>query len=311
MAERQSPAVSVIVRTLGRSERICDALESLARQSRDDFEVVVVDMSDGSIEPLIARCASRLRNLSHLKIGRPLTRPAALNVGIMAASAPLIAILDDDNLYDPGHLELLASGLEASAADYAYTGVRHLTFTTDGRQVASREVSIPFRFDRLVLGNYIYATSSLYRKALWERIGGYDERFEVYEDWDFIIRAAQAGKVVHIPVVSGESRKFTGLDGVSNFDLEIDSVRRCHAGIYWEHRKFFRGKMRHELKRFWADRCRMRHPPRTGLLAWSIAGWRLEVGSDLLAWWRFNRAWSSRTPAASAPQPPGDSDRRK
>ena len=306
MAEGQSLAVSVIVRTLGASERICDALGSLARQSRSDFEIVVVNMSDGSVEPLLARFSSRLHNRRHLKIGRPLTRPAALNVGIAAASAPLIAILDDDNLYDPGHLELLVSGLEASRADYAYTGVRHVTYTPDGRQVGCQEVSVPFRFERLIVGNFVYATGSLYRRALWERLGGYDERFEVFEDWDFIIRAGQAGALVHIPAISGESRKFTGVEGVSNFDLEIDSLRRCHAGIYWKHRKCFDKKLRQELKRFWADRCKLRHPPRTGWLAWSIAGWRLEIVSDLIAWWRFNSGIG-----ASAPQPSEGSDRHR
>jgi glycosyltransferase involved in cell wall biosynthesis len=288
MAEEQksSLAVSVIVRTLGKSEHLCGALESLARQSRHDFEIVIVDMSDGSVARLVDRFSPQLRNLRHLTIGKHLTRPAALNLGIAAASAPLVAILDDDNLYDPGHLELLVLGLEASAADYAYCGVRHATYRTDGQQIACHEVSIPFDFDRLILANYIYATGSLYRKALWERVGGYDERFEVFEDWDFIIRAAQAGKLVHIPVVSGESRKFTGLDWVSNFDLEIDLVRRCHAGIYWKHRRLLRGRLL-ELKNVWSEHCQRRPSPRTGLLASSIAGWRLEVVSDLLAWWLF------------------------
>ncbi|HEY6928708.1 MAG TPA: hypothetical protein VJA66_03435 [Thermoanaerobaculia bacterium] len=89
--------------------------------------------------------------------------------------------------------------------------MRHATFSTDGRRIESRDVSIPFQFEKLILGNYIYATGSAFRKSLWERVGGYDKRFEVFEDWDFIIRAAQSGRFHHLPVVSGESRKFTGI----------------------------------------------------------------------------------------------------
>ena len=40
------PTFSVIVRTTGRLT-LMDALESLARQTHGDFEVVLVDMSDG------------------------------------------------------------------------------------------------------------------------------------------------------------------------------------------------------------------------------------------------------------------------
>jgi glycosyltransferase involved in cell wall biosynthesis len=183
MSEEQTPSVSVIIRTLG-SDHLGDALESLARQSRKDFEVVVVDMSDGSVGPLLNRLSSQLDHVRHLEVGRPLTRPVALNVGIIDASAPLIAILDDDNLYDPAHLELLISGIESSRADYVYCGVRCVSFGPEGRSIARREVSVPYRFEELVLRNYIEATGSIYRKALWEKVRGYDERFEVFEDWE-------------------------------------------------------------------------------------------------------------------------------
>ena len=280
------PAISVVIRTLGRRRRLAEALASLAAQTRRDFEVVVVDMSNGAADETLARCAPpRLPALRRLAPRRLLSRPAALNAGIAAARAPHIAILDDDNLYDPEHLQRLLGGLESSGADYVYSGVRHATYTPDGRRIACREVAIPFRLDRVILGNFIYATGSAYRRSLWQRLGGYDERFTVFEDWDFIIRAAQAGTLLHLPLVSGESRKFTGDEGASTFELEIRDVRRCHAGIYWKHRRLFRGELRRELKVAAADHCRRRRPARTGLLARSVGGWRLELGRDLLAWW--------------------------
>ncbi|HEV8583188.1 MAG TPA: glycosyltransferase [Thermoanaerobaculia bacterium] len=281
----EPPSISVIVRTCGQSARLAEALDSLANQTRRDFEAVVVDMSQGRSAEVLDRATHRLPKLRRLVQIRPLSRPVALNVGIAAAEAPRIGILDEDNLYDPEHLERLVSGLEATGADYVYTGVRHATFSRDGRRLGCRSVAVPFRFEHLVFSNYIYATGSAYRKAIWTRIGGYDERFAVFEDWDFILRAAQAGKVIGLPVVSGESRKFTGIEGISSFDLEIRTVRRCHAGIYWKHRHLFRGELRRQLRGIWADHCRRRIPPRTGVLARSVAGWRLEIFSDLFSWW--------------------------
>jgi glycosyltransferase involved in cell wall biosynthesis len=282
------PAISVVVRTLGHEGRVAEALESLARQTRRDFEVVVVDMSAGRIAEALARVAPRLPRLRHLTPPRRLSRPAALNAGIAAAGAPAIAILDDDNLYDPEHLDRLVSGLAATGADYVYTGVRHATYAPDGRPLHCREVAIPFQFDRVILGNFIYATGSAFRKAMWEQVGGYDERFLVFEDWDFILRVAQAGALVQLPGVSGESRKFTGRDGVSGFDLEIRSVRRCHAGIYWKHRRLYHGDLRRELRIVSAEHCRRRVPARTGLLTRTVYGWRLELFSDLMSWFSYN-----------------------
>jgi glycosyltransferase involved in cell wall biosynthesis len=283
-----SLAISVVVRTLGHDERLADALLSLALQTRRDFEVVVVDMSQGRSAAALARFAPRLPHLCHLTPRRRLPRPAALNAGIAAARGAAIGILDDDNLYDPEHLDRLVSGLAASGADYVYTGVRHATYTPEGRRLSCREVAIPFAFDRVLLGNFIYATGSAFRREIWERLGGYDERFLVFEDWDFIVRVAQAGRLVHLPLVSSESRKFTGIDGVSGFDLEIDAVRRCHAGLYWKHRRLYRGALHRELAIVAAEHCRRRVPPRTGLLARSVHGWRLELFVDLLAWWGHN-----------------------
>ncbi|MBL7661288.1 hypothetical protein JNK13_00910 [bacterium] len=52
-------------------------------------------------------------------------------------------------------------------------------------------VSSEFDFTRLLFTNYIYATSLAFKKSLWEKVQGYDLKFPVYEDWDFLIRAAR------------------------------------------------------------------------------------------------------------------------
>lgn len=284
-----SPAISVVVRTLG-SERLADALESLSVQTLNDFEVVVVDMSDGRVDDLFERFGPRLPSLRRIApVGRR-SRPAALNAGIRAARAPLVAILDDDNLYDRGHLRTLICGLETSGADYVYTGVRHATYDLSGRLVEERDVSSPWSFERAILGNFIYATGSAYRRSLWEAVSGYDERFDVFEDWDFIIRAAQRGRFEHLNVVSGESRKFTGLRGVSQSDREIGRARRCLAGIYWKHRHLYRGHLRGALRAASAEHCRHRFGARTGILATTVGGVRLELGVDLVSWWSRNAA---------------------
>src|SRR5215216_3956791 len=99
---RSDASISVILRTLNRNERLGEALESLANQTRRDFEVVIVDMSrKGDTSSVLEHFSQRLPQVKHLPAGKPLPRGEALNRGIYAASADKIAILDDDNLYDP------------------------------------------------------------------------------------------------------------------------------------------------------------------------------------------------------------------
>ena len=158
----------MIVRTLG-TPQLADALESLACQTRRDFELVFVDMSDGRAERTLCQAASRLPAVRVLSLNKPVSRPRALNLGIAASGSPRIGILDEDNLYDPPHLDRLIAGFEESGADYVYTGVRHATFLPDGRPIDSRDVAVPFRFERVILGNYIYATGSAFSKCWSDR----------------------------------------------------------------------------------------------------------------------------------------------
>lgn len=277
------PAISVVIRTIGKPERLREALASLAQQTRRDFEAVVVDMSGGANDAVLAEFTSQLQ-LRVVKTRR-LSRPRALNAGIVAASAPVISVLDDDNLYDSTQVATFLDGLQATRADYVYCGVRHATYDAAGQALGAHDMAFPFVFDNLLAGNFIYATGSAYRKELWQRLGRYDERFDVFEDWDFILRAGQAGTIVHLPVVAGTSRKFTGSLTASNFDLEIDAVRRCQAGVYWKHRRLFaRNPGRDVLRNAFVHHATQRHPARTGLLARSVRGWRLELFADLAAW---------------------------
>ncbi len=58
MKARERVAISVIVRTLGGSTTLGDAFASLRQQTRRDFEVVLVDISDGGADRAIeVHCA--------------------------------------------------------------------------------------------------------------------------------------------------------------------------------------------------------------------------------------------------------------
>lgn len=278
----RDPAASVIVRTVDRGQRLGEALESLARQTERRFEAVVVDM--GAIAgPVVERFRSRLPRLRHLRPGRALSRPAALNEGIREAAAGIVAILDDDNLFDPPHLERLIGGLEGTGADLVFTGVRRATYSPEGELIESLDQERPFDLTRLREGNYIYTAGTAFHKRIWKEVGGYDIRFPVGEDYDFLLRVAAAGRIASLPGVTAESRSFTGTPGVQNHALEVRSVRRSTAGLYWRH-PALRGPA-------WRrDTSALRSV--TGAHRWRR---RAQVLADLAGWW-----WHCASPAARA-----------
>lgn len=232
------PTLSVIVRTIGGADHLHDALDSLAAQSRREFEVVVVDMSGGRARAVIDAHRSRLPDVTRLDThGHPLNRPAALNAGISRAKGAYVGILDDDNCWEPAHVGAVVDALAESNADVAYTGVHRIGLTPDGVVLGEDWTHEPFDADRLLRGNYIYSSATVFRRSIWREVGGYDERFPVYEDWEFLIRATRGRKVSMIPAMTAISRNFTGKFLVPRHSMsEPDDCARCLAAVFWKHR---------------------------------------------------------------------------
>jgi len=262
------PALSVVVRTVHRPRRLTEALASLADQTCRDFETVVVDMSRDGHDAIVDEARKRLSRLRHLRVGRPLPRAVALNLGISRSTAARIGVLDDDNRYEPGHVGTLVSGLVETGADLVYTDVRSETYTTDGKYIHSCTLRHEFDFQVLSVGNFIYATSCAFRKEAWSRVGGYDLRFPVFEDWDFLIRVCASGRVEHLSGDSAVSRHFTGQIGTSSHHSERVDIRRCKVGLYWKHRRLYTSEV---VARFPSA---------------SLRGMTRENLPGLLGWWR-------------------------
>ncbi|PYL02079.1 MAG: hypothetical protein DME32_07560 [Verrucomicrobia bacterium] len=62
------PAVSVIVRTVRRPQRLRECLQALATQTCREFELVLVDMSEDSITSIVEEMRARLPIVRHLRL---------------------------------------------------------------------------------------------------------------------------------------------------------------------------------------------------------------------------------------------------
>lgn len=97
--------ISVIIPAHNRPEQLARALGSVVAQSFRDFEVLVVD--DGSrpaLDGVVRACHdSRVKYLRHRE---PLGASAARNTGIRHARSDFIALLDDDDSWEPDKLSL-------------------------------------------------------------------------------------------------------------------------------------------------------------------------------------------------------------
>src|SRR5688572_6834468 len=102
------PAVSVVIPTFARPERLARCLEALAAQSltRGAFEVIVCD--DGSPSPAAPTVRAFADRMAVRVVRRSRAGPAAArNEGARHARAAILAFTDDDCVPSPLWLELL------------------------------------------------------------------------------------------------------------------------------------------------------------------------------------------------------------
>lgn len=206
-----APRVSVIVRTKDRPSLLAEALESLRKQAFTDFEVLLVN-DGGTPPPEAVTCPAPGRRLVLLNRAAPFGRARALNAGLRAASGTYVAYLDDDDLYHPDHLGTLVRFLDGSETyRAAYTDVEQVEqqLGEDGRYHAAGTITTyarDFEPNRLLSANSVPLIGLVHDRSLAEKAGGYDETFDLYEDWDFLVRLAELTRFHHIPKVTATYR---------------------------------------------------------------------------------------------------------
>lgn len=219
--------VSVVVRTKDRPELLKEAVASI-RATGYPCEIVVVN--DGGVKPELDGVT-----LVHHEQSRG--RAEAANAGVRAAANAYVAFLDDDDLFYPEHLATLARGAGAPV----YTDAVSAFFKPGATEAHWRLRIFSHDFDRdlLLVDNYIPLPTILLQRETFLELGGFDKEFDLFEDWDFLIRLAQRGDFRHVAQVTCEIRHFEGgssvvlaaPEGTDRFRAAKLQIWRKHAAL--------------------------------------------------------------------------------
>jgi LmbE family N-acetylglucosaminyl deacetylase/glycosyltransferase involved in cell wall biosynthesis len=203
---RERLSIAVVIRTKDRPALLREAIASVRANGYAE-EIVVVN--DGGTRPELDGIT-----LIHHETSRG--RSEAANAGVRAAGSPFVAFLDDDDLYYPEHLATLAGAAAQAPNKSAWYTDALSAFLRVGESGAyetySRQRIFSEDFDRdlLLADNYIPLPTVLFRRDSFLDLGGFDRDFDLFEDWDLLIRLAQRGDFVHIPRLTCEIRHFEG-----------------------------------------------------------------------------------------------------
>lgn len=193
--------MTVVVPTLVADSTLEDCLLALERQTRRDFEVTIVDNS-GQGRVRRTGAASRATRVIENDANRGFG--AAVNQALAESRAAFLAVLNDDAAPHPGWLNAMVRAMEQHAeAGMCAPQIRlaggvldsaGMLISGDGSSKQRGHRRPPEEYSHP--GNALFPSgcAAMYRRAMLDEIGGFDERFFLYcEDADLGLRARWAG----------------------------------------------------------------------------------------------------------------------
>ncbi len=229
------PVLSVIVPCYNHGDFAAEAVASV-RAQEVEAEILLVDdgSTDGkSPEQLEALAAPDCRVLHKENGGAA----SAMNHGIRAARAPVILRLDADDRLLPGYAKAALAALDRNAR----LGIVYCRARFFGRR--SGEWRLPeYTLPGMLRRNLVFS-AAFFRRADWERSGGYCEELAIREDYDFWLSLLELGReVLRLEEIYFEYRRHTERRRSKSYRAKrlqearvYDAIRRRHASLYARH----------------------------------------------------------------------------
>ena len=226
------PAVSVVIPTYNRPEKLSRAIHSITEQTFEDWELIVVnDHPEVDVRDVLPD-TPRVHYIQHEENqGAPVAR----NNGIEAAEGRFVAFLDDDDAWKPRKLDRQIDRFETLDESYGvvYTGRDKIR---DGKVVRR---NLPedegWIVEKLLERNVIPSETPLVRRSCFQDVGGFDPAFESLQDLDLWVRIANEYKFSVIP----ESLAISYVGHDDRISQDLERKYRGHKRFVTKHRELF------------------------------------------------------------------------
>ncbi|BCT77781.1 hypothetical protein SCMU_36230 [Sinomonas cyclohexanicum] len=195
---RPSARVAIVTRTKNRSRFLRRAVADILAQTYADWALVVVnDGGDAAeVDQVLAEFAEPLAGrVAVVHHPESLGMEAASNRGCAMAESEFIVIHDDDDEWAPEFLATTVAHLDSHPDDGGVTVETEIVFerlTERGREVEERVIFEPqlhaiTLIDQLHYNRFV-PISFLFRRSVYDELGGFDESLAVVGDWEFHLR---------------------------------------------------------------------------------------------------------------------------
>lgn len=212
------PQFSVITSAFNCKDELPATARSLADQSFQDFEFIVIDgaSSDGTSELL-----TELE-----RVDQSISEPDegiydAWNKGIRVSRGRWIAFVGAGDTLHPEALRRYAAEIELhTELDYVSSRVR---LVQDGRAV--RVIGQPWAWPQFQHHMTVAHVGSVHRRELYERVGLYDTSFRICGDYELLLRAGRRLRATYVNSITASMEM--GGTSQANYGRALQEARRA------------------------------------------------------------------------------------
>jgi glycosyltransferase involved in cell wall biosynthesis len=194
------PTVSVVIPSFRGGRLLREAVASVRAQTFTDWELIIV--LDGCDDDLsdIEKADKRVRVIRQRNRGASIAR----NVGVSHARSEFVALLDDDDLMLPERLRAQVDAMSDASIGLCHTQYRYIDASG---AVTGVGISKEYEYRDFLRGDgKILAGSAMFRRDLFQAVGGYNPLLTLGEDLDLFYRMARESTVCFVPETLYEYR---------------------------------------------------------------------------------------------------------
>jgi glycosyltransferase involved in cell wall biosynthesis len=226
---------SILTSTYNSEKTVLDTVESVANQTYEDFEHIVVDsLSDDKTKDIVGQNGKNIKFYSEKDKGIY----DAMNKGIEKSKGEIIGILNsDDYFYSKDVLEKVNDVFEKTDADIVYGNVIYIDSKDKDKIVRIWKTSKINKI-KVWLGWMMPHPGIFVKREVYENLGKFNLGYKISADYDFILRIIKENKFKKVFLDKNLVKMRTR--GISDGNIlerlkmwqEGNLIFKSHFGIY-------------------------------------------------------------------------------
>lgn len=227
--------VSVVIPCHNDGRYIEETIRSVENQTYEEIEIVIIDdaSTDEQTRKVLDKLSSKHRVIRFKENHGP---SKGRNEAIIQSKGEIILCLDADDIIEPKYIE---KGIEIfrsrPSVGVVYCRARYF----DNRQ---GPWALPkYSVGRMLIENVIFI-SAMFRKDLWAKVGGFDEKMKWREDWDFWLSVIEQkvevemiDEVLFNYRIKAQSRDQSFMKNPRDVEMQTYAIRMKHRQMYIDH----------------------------------------------------------------------------